>query len=180
MKFKKLILIAFALISSYCIVLLNPKAISEIVQSFTISSIAILAGLLIGAIGVFLGSLGNLYTLLQIKTEISFQELSNFLKFIRSAVSELKQNVLFVVFSIAVVLLITLLKRIDLPNVRWPISITFLTKEIFLTSIILCLVVLVFIAIIDSVKAMFRLHSIYEEIIQDTLKRDENTNSQKD
>jgi len=180
MKFKKLILVVLVFVLSYCIVLMNPKAISDLVQSFTISSLGILTGLLIGAIGVFLGSLGNLYTLLQIKTEINFQELTNFLKFIRNAVSELRQNVLFVIFSIAAVLLITLFKRIDIPNVRWPISIEYLTKEISLTSIMLCFVVLVFIAIIDSVKAMFRLHSIYEKIIQDTLNRDENMNSQED
>lgn len=180
MKFKKLIIVVLIFILSYCIVLLNPKTISNIVQSFSISSIGILAGLLIGAIGVFLGSLGNLYTLIQIKTEISFQALSNFLKFIHNVVCELKQNVLFVVFSIAAILLIILLKGIDLPNVRWPISIKILTKEIFLTSIILCLIVLVFIAIIDSVKAMFRLHSIYEELIQDTLKRYEKISSNKD
>jgi hypothetical protein len=152
------------LAGSYVLVLTGPQVVMSIVRAFLVPCMSILVGLMIGSIGVFLGGLGNLYTILQLKRPNNQSELADFYKHIKGAVNELKQNVLFVVFSFAGILILMLFLNLDIPYVRWPFAPLFLSKKIILTTIMLFLFALVFRAIIDSVKAMFRLHSMYEII----------------
>jgi len=133
-------------------------------------SLGILAGLLIGAVGVFLGSLGNLYTVMKLDNSINKEKLNDFFVFIKKTVKEVKHDVMFTIISIGLSLLLPFFINIDLPFITWPFQSWWLSKSIVLTSVALCLVMLAFVAILDCVGAMFKLHQIYENVLEEDIK----------
>lgn len=169
MKLKGLLLIFFLILLVYFVVLLFPQESHKISQGLAIPSLSVLAGMLIAAVGVFLGSLGNLYNLIQQKETIKFKALSSFFNLIKKTVQEIKHNVLFTIIALIIVIFLPVFKNSNIPLLKWPLDLNWFTKDIFFTWIILSLIILVFQAVVDSISAMFLLHKHFEIIIKDSL-----------
>jgi len=160
-----ILLVLVVYMGSYLIVYYSGKPGSQITSQLATTFFPILAGLLIGAVGVFLGSLGNLYVLIPKNDR---QRQRKILEDISSAVKEVRHDTLFVVISCGLVLLLQYLRFFDIPGVIWPISHQMLSKDIFIDSIAVCVSTLSFYAIYDCVKTMFTLHYHYQEIVKNT------------
>ena len=158
-----ILLILVVYVGSYLIVYYSGKPGSQITSQLATTFFPMFAGLLIGAVGVFLGSLGNLYVLIPKNDR---QRQRKILEDISSAVIEVRHDTLFVVISCGVVLVLQYLRFLDIPGVIWPISHQMLSKDIFIDSIAVCVSALSFYAIYDCVKTMFTLHYHYQEIVK--------------
>lgn len=166
-KIKLLFVIIGVYIGANTLVYLYSGARTEIISQLATTFFPLLAGLLIGAVGVFLGSLGNLYSLITIQ-DIKYR--IRMIDNISIAVREVRQDTLFVVISCGSVFLLYFLRGIDVPGISWPITISMLSKDIVYDSVIVSISALSYYAIYDCVKSMFTLHYHYEEIIKNNSK----------
>ena len=99
-----------------------------LIHGVAFSFFAVVAGLLIGAVGVFLGTLGNLYALIARDKDIPIAERSVIIDLISASVREVKHNVLFTIIALAIVVALQFFKPLDIPGVRWPFSSTLFSK----------------------------------------------------
>lgn len=137
-----------------------------------ISIIGILAGLIIGGIGVFLGGIGNLFALVEFKQKNSAKNLSAFVDAMNNTIKELEDNMMFTLWAFGVGLLLALFGRIDFPYITWPLNPDYFPKSAVFLSITLTIVAAIFLALNDSLKAIFRLHRLYTEILREKLKNE--------
>ena len=147
----------------------------KLVERMTAPILGVEAGLLIGAVGVFLGSLGNLYAVLKTNTnaeESYLTKLADLLKNISKTVDEVKQDVFFVLAVLGIILLLPLLRISNIPNVNWPFQSICCSKPIVFSALNLCLTFLSFVAVFDCVNAMFLLHKHYEIAITKGISND--------
>jgi hypothetical protein len=170
MKLKYLIpLVVGVWLCSYGLVLLSPAITGKIMESLILPMLSIMSGLLIGAVGVFLGSLGNLYSLLPVKDRnLGPGDLSAFFGLITCSVREVKHDVLFTVVSLAASVFLAIIREsrsIWLPGPRW------LNKDLVIGSLVIALTALVFFAIVDCIRAMFALHGHYQAVMEASLNR---------
>jgi len=155
---KLCLLIIFSILFSYGITLLLSTRIFDIVLELSIVSVGILAGIIIGSAGVFIGSLGSLYTVIGERAEKLDIDPSKAFYFIRQTTSEIKQNTILLVI---VFILLFLFKIIPIPDAK-PIWF-FLSWNYFGLKTILCtfslsLMIFSFIGVIDTINAMFKLN----------------------
>ncbi|MBA7526897.1 hypothetical protein ES705_19068 [subsurface metagenome] len=169
MKFiLKITLCALSYFVCHLIVVWSFPVSRGLMASLAVPSLSVVAGFLIGAVGIFLGSLGNLYSLLKLKKitdSNTIDDMKQLLMRISATTREVKQNVYFVTLALLGILLIPFICASNIPYMQWPIQISWLSKPIVLTSVVLWLSVLVFWAIIDCIGAMFLLHKHYETAI---------------
>jgi hypothetical protein len=170
----KIFLFLFTYATSHTIVVLAYPASKALVASLTAPSLAVVAGLLIGAVGVFLGSFGNLYAVLKSTAERDPERLAgmnDLVSKISRTTNEVKQNVFFVMAVLAATLILPFLAVSNIPAMTWPFQPHWLSKTIVFTSLNLWLTILAFVAIFDCIGAMFLLHRHYEEAIKEWLNR---------
>lgn len=173
-SFKKILIFCASYILCHIVIVYSYPTSSKLVDSLTAPVLGVLAGLLIGAVGVFLGSLGNLYAVLKSTTRPEGEHLStlnDLLNKITLTGKEVKENVFFVLAVLAVTVVLPFIVVIDIPNVSWPFQISWLSKQIVSNTIVLWLTVLAFIAIFDCVGAMFLLHQHYESAVKEWLNK---------
>jgi len=168
--FQKILIFVSTFVAAHFLILWSYPTSKTLVESLTAPSLGVVAGLLIGAVGVFLGSLGNLYAVLKSTTKPNHVQLSNLndlLDHISLTGKEVKENVFFVLAVLAATLLLPIIGVSDIPGITWPFQISWLSKPIVFTTLNLWLTVLAFIAIFDCVGAMFLLHHHYETAIKE-------------
>ena len=159
---------------SHTVVLWSFPKSKELVEALTAPTLGVVAGLLIGAVGVFLGSLGNLYAVLKTNTstdEEHLSQLNDLLTKISQTAKEVKHNVFFVLAVLCATLLLPFLGISDIPGMSWPFQADWLAKQIVFAALNLCLTALAFVAIFDCVGAMFLLHHHYEAAITEWLNK---------
>lgn len=173
-RLRKILIFNATYIICHIIVVFSHPISTKLVDSLTAPSLGVLAGLLIGAVGVFLGSLGNLYAVLKSTTPPGNEPiltLNALLEKITKTGKEVKENVFFVLAVLATTLILPFIAVIDIPDVSWPFQVSWLSKQIVFTTINLWLTLLAFIAIFDCVGAMFLLHQHYESAIKEWLNK---------
>lgn len=143
-----------------------------LIHGVTFSFFAVVAGLLIGAVGVFLGTLGNLYSLIARNDGIPASVRSEIIGFISETVREVKHDVLFTISALAAVVALQFFKPLDIPGVQWPFSAALASKAIVSDALAMALAALSFIAIYDCIRVMFLLHRHYEEIAESTIREE--------
>ncbi len=143
-----------------------------LIHDVTFSYFSLVAGLLIGAVGVFLGTIGNLYSLIAKDKNISVNDRCEIVGFISAAVREVKHDVLFTITSLAVVVALQFFKAVDIPGIRWPLSFNLATKAIVSDAIAVCLATLALFAIFDYIRVMFLLHRHYEKFAENMIRKE--------
>ena len=152
---------------SHLLIYISGSEQNEILTQLPTSFFPLLTGVLIGAVGIFLGSLGNLYGIIITRGDVQLKDRNKVVKLIGDTVNEVKQNTLFVLLSFGGVLLLKLLYRVDIPFLSWPLAHPMFSKQVVFDSLILAISILSFLAIYDCVLSMFTLHRHYEGTLKD-------------
>lgn len=132
----------------------------NLVHDLAFSYAAILAGLLIGAVGVFLTVLTTLTEAL--KNSGTNEALDRVGQRIGRVTSELREDVLFALFLVAVQGGVEVVRVVEVPALIWPIALASFSKSTVLNAIGLSAAVLEMVCVIDCVRAMFTLHDASE------------------
>lgn len=158
------IIISSVLIS----LLINQQVLSALLEKMIFNAVAVLVGLSIAVIGIFLSSINSMYMsiyrLTKTKDNHTFtdKEIQEIKQGLSGLVDELKENALFSLYTFIVVLVLFFFKEIDIPYIKWFIEIEVLSKVFMLNTLILLGNFLIFYAIIDSTKVVFRITKAFE------------------
>jgi hypothetical protein len=155
-----LIVVVYAL--SHAAAYLARSRATSYVHDLTFSYSAILAALLIGAVGVFLTGITTAAQFIR-GSAATPVEAEDVVAPMRRATRELRANVLFALAMVGTQGLVELIRLIDIPFVVWPIHATAFGKTDVLNAIGISAAVLEFIAVFDCVRAMFTLGALTQE-----------------
>lgn len=167
---KILVIIAIAILAVIISILIDQKNLSQLLEKMIFNAVAVLVGLSIAVVGIFLSSINtmylSIYRLTKTKDNHTFsdEEIQEIKSGLSSLVDELKDNALFSLYAFIVVLILFFFKEIDIPNVKWFIESLVITKEFTLNTVILIGNFLIFYAIIDSTKVVFKITKAFELI----------------
>ena len=149
-------------------ILINQNTLSLLLEKMIFNAVAVLVGLSIAVVGIFLSSINtmylSIYRLTKTKDNHTFteDEIQEIKSGLTELVNELKDNALFSLYAFIVILVLFFLKEIDIPKVRWFIESALITKTFVLNLIILVGNFLIFYAIIDSTKVVFKITKAFE------------------
>lgn len=168
MKNKIYTILVIVICSVLISLLINQNELSALLEKMIFNAVAVLVGLSIAVIGIFLSSINSMYMsiyrLTKTKDNHSFsdEEIQEIKDGLSDLVDELKENALFSLYTFITVLVLFFLKEIDIPYIKWFIEIKVLSKVFMLNSLILIGNFLIFYAIIDSTKVVFRITKAFE------------------
>ncbi|NLE04699.1 MAG: hypothetical protein GX638_07860 [Crenarchaeota archaeon] len=168
MKNKILVILSIIIFSVLLSLLIKQQVLSTLLEKIIFNAVAVLVGLSIAVIGIFLSSINtmymSIYRLTKTKDNHTFsdQDIERIKEGLSSLVDELKENALFSLYVFIAVLLLFFFKEIDLPYIKWFIEIKLLSKVFMLNTLILIGNFLIFYAIIDSIKVVFKITKAFE------------------
>lgn len=158
---KILLTFAFAFVICLCA---KQTDISTFIEKVVLNLIAILVGLAVAIVGVFLGSVNNLYLSLYkiVKTQkddelLNEKEVDSIRNGLDKLVNELKENAIFSLVMYLIILFLFLWTYMDIPYIKWFVDGTFFTKIFAANLLTLFFTGLEFIAVIDSVLTTFQI-----------------------
>ncbi|MFU2209754.1 hypothetical protein [Solidesulfovibrio sp. C21] len=160
MRFFRIFLI---MILSYFLSIVFHFQSSDWIKDVIIPSLGILVGVIVGAVGVFLGGLGNVLN--SIYDYENSTDFNGYLINLDSTVKELKDNIVLCLGIIIFCIFVYFVFNTDIPYVDWPWNGYFSCKSVVCSAAIIAGFVLCFWAIVDSVEAMFGIHKQYTLII---------------
>lgn len=165
---KTLVIILIVLGAIGLSLLIDQKTLSELLEKMIFNAVAVLVGLSIAVVGIFLSSINSMYLSIYRLTKtrdnhtFSDQEINDIKEGLTDLVDELKDNALFSLYAFITVLVLFFIKEIDIPYVKWFIESALVTKTFVLNTIILIGNFLIFYAIIDSTKVVFEITKAFE------------------
>lgn len=168
MKSKIYTILGIFISSVFISLLINQNVLSELLEKMIFNAVAVLVGLSIAVIGIFLSSINSMYMSIYRLTKtkdnhtFSDQEIQEIKQGLSGLVDELKENALFSLYTFITVLVLFFFKEIDIPYIKWFIEIKILSKVYMLNTLILLGNFLIFYAIIDSTKVVFRITKAFE------------------
>lgn len=148
--------------------LIDQKILSVLLEKMIFNAVAILVGLSIAVVGIFLSSINSMYLsiyrLTKTKDNHTFtdKEISDIKEGLTDLVDELKDNALFSLYTFVIILMLFFVKEIDIPYIKWFIESKLLTKTFALNTTILIGNFLIFYAIVDSTKVVFQITKAFE------------------
>lgn len=136
--------------------------IKSFIDKLTFRVISSFVGLSIAIVGIFLGSVSNIYLSLYKfkKTDnesLTDKEMATIKGGLDELIQELKENSIFTLFTYITILIIYVIREMDLPFIVWMLQHKYFTENIILNSLILMGSSLIFWAIWDSVKVVFQI-----------------------
>lgn len=165
----KYLTILIIIIGSICISsLIEQTILSNLLEKMIFNAVAVLVGLSIAVVGIFLSSINtmylSIYRLTKTKDQHTFteKEIEDIKSGLTGLVDELKENALFSLYTFISVLTLFFFKEIDIPYLKWFIEGDFVTKEYVINTILLIGNFLIFYAIIDSTKVVFKITKAFE------------------
>ena len=150
--------------------LIDQNILSGLLEKMIFNAISILVGLSIAIVGIFLSSINtmylSIYRLTKNKDNHTFtdKEINEIKSGLTELVDELKDNALVSLYTFLVVLTLFFMKVIDLPQIKWFIESAVVTKVFFINTLILIGNFVIFCAIIDSMKVVFKITKAFELI----------------
>lgn len=165
-----IIIIAISILAVALSLLIDQIILSQLLEKMIFNAVAVLVGLSIAVVGIFLSSINtmylSIYRLTKTKDNHTFsdEEIQEIKTGLSGLVDELKENALFSLYAFIIVLILFFFKEIDIPNVKWFIESLVVTKEFTLNTIILIGNFLIFYAIIDSTNVVFKITKAFELI----------------
>ena len=149
---------------------IEPAKLSGLLEKLIFNAVSVLVGLSIAIIGIFLSSINtiylSIYKILKTKDQQIFtkEEIKEIKDGLSGLVDELKENAIFTLFAFIITLTLFFIKDLDLPYIKWFIESSLVTKEFVMNLLILLGNFLIFWAIIDSTKVVFRITKAFELI----------------
>lgn len=167
-KIKYLIIFLILLCSIFLSIFIEQTVLSDLLEKMIFNAVAVLVGLSIAVVGIFLSSINtmylSIYRLTKTKDNHTFTdaEIEKIKSGLSDLVDELKENALFSLYTFIIVLVFFFFKQLDIPFVRWFIESGVVTKVFVLNTLILFGNFLIFYAIIDSTKVVFKITKAFE------------------
>jgi len=159
----KLLCYVGAMVFGYVVSVLFRFQNTEWIKDVILPILGVLAGVLVGAVGVFLGGLGNVVAAISGScNECGFDR---YLKKLDNTVNELKGNIIFCLCSTACCVFLYFVINVDIPYIDWPWDGNLFGKSVICSAFVVGGFVLCFCAIIDSVVAMFEIYKQYALIV---------------
>src|SRR5690554_3723524 len=124
MKNKILVILSIIIFSVLLSLLIKQQVLSTLLEKIIFNAVAVLVGLSIAVIGIFLSSINtmymSIYRLTKTKDNHTFsdQDIERIKEGLSSLVDELKENALFSLYVFIAVLLLFFFKEIDLPYIK--------------------------------------------------------------
>lgn len=159
-----IIIVVSIFISSF----IDQTVLSNLLEKMIFNAVAVLVGLSIAVVGIFLSSINtmylSIYRLTKTKDQHTFteKEIEDIKSGLTGLVDELKENAMFSLYAFISVLTLFFFKEIDIPYIKWFIESTIVTKEYIINTILLIGNFLIFYAIIDSTKVVFKITKAFE------------------
>lgn len=148
--------------------------LNKAVDSISTEGFSVLVGIIVGIFGVLMGTITSLFSLFiesLHSSEINQSTAMSIIEDIDETVKELKQDTIFLVFALTICILIPIIRSVNFPIVAWFIPFSFFSRNIFLNTISLSLMILSFFAILDSICSMFNLYKAYSLITKERIKQ---------
>ncbi len=167
-KWKILTFIGIFIFATVLTLFIEQVKLSGLLEKLIFPAVSVLVGLSIAIIGIFLSSINTIYLSIykilktkdqQIFTKTKIKEIKDGLS---DLVDELKENAVFTLFAFIIILTLFFIKDLDLPYIKWFIESSVVTKEFVMNLLILLGNFLIFWAIIDSTKVVFRITKAFE------------------
>jgi uncharacterized protein YkvS len=167
-KWKILTFIGIFIFATVLTLFIEQVKLSGLLEKLIFNAVSVLVGLSIAIIGIFLSSINTIYLSIykilktkdqQIFTKTEIKEIKDGLS---DLVDELKENAVFTLFAFIITLTLFFIKDLDLPYIKWFIESSVVTKEFVMNLLILLGNFLIFWAIIDSTKVVFRITKAFE------------------
>lgn len=168
MKNKICIILGILITSVLLSLFIEQQILSVLLEKIIFNAVAVLVGLSIAVVGIFLSSINTMYMSIYRLTKtrdnhtFSDGEIEKIKQDLSSLVDELKENALFSLYIFIAVLFLFFFKEINIPYIKWFIEIKLLSKEFILNTLILFGNFLIFYAIIDSTKVVFNITKAFE------------------
>ena len=161
-KFTTLMLLSLGV--SYSTTLSIGVQRDELIRDVTLSFVPPVVGLVIAAVGVFLGGLAGVSSgLTDLKqTDVIVRARAR----VSNLVDQMKENTQFSLASLAGIFVARFFRSLDIRGFAWPTDHPWLTKVVVCDAVSLALSILVFIAIWDCIGAMFATYKLNDTITQ--------------
>lgn len=160
-RWRLLLIVAPVVAVSYLVTVWSGTRGSVIVRELAVAFIPPVFGLLVAAVGVFLGGLGNVYAFL-VGAGAARGDGIEGQRAIGLLAQEMRQNTLFSLAALAGLIALRLFTVVDIPGVKWPLTSAALSKNAVCDTASLTLSVLTLRAIWDCVEAMFTIYRHHE------------------
>ncbi len=167
---KSVRLIVYSVGLSLLLSIVADDRFGRIADSVITQGIALACSAVIAALGIMFGGLGWLGEAIRKKSSSQMKDRIEFLESFSKIMKELKANTQFLLVAVAAAVLIPVLRDTDLPYVSWPISITWLSKQIVLNALLLSMFLLSLCAVNDLVKTMFIAYEMWSTATKSHLK----------
>lgn len=161
--------ILIIIVSSLLICLfINQTVLGELLEKMIFNALAVLVGLSIAIIGIFLSSINSMYLSFYklIKTKdnqtLNEDDIKKIKDGLSGLVDELKENALFSLYIFLVIIVLFFFKEINIPCIKWFIEIKLLSKVFVTNYLILIGTFFIFYSIIDSLKVVFKITKAFE------------------
>jgi len=164
---KTILIIGIVVFSIILSSFIDQQSLSMLLEKMIFNAVSILVGLSIAIIGIFLSSINTVYLSIHriVKTKervFTDKEIEAIKSGLSDLVNELKENALFSLYTFFLVLLLFFFKELDIPYIKWFVESNLITKEFVLNTFILIGNFLIFYAIIDSIKVVFKITKAFE------------------
>ncbi len=140
----------------------------SIIDGIASQGFSLLVGTVIGAFGVLMGTITGLFTLytetLQEAPQKNIEKAPGLISQLDDVIKELKQNTLFLIFALAICIILPVWRKTDLPLLHLSISTFYFSKNIIISTLSSTLIIGSFIGIIDVVSSMFKIYNIYSSL----------------
>jgi amino acid transporter len=168
---------------SYILVITSLNSIGSIsstIDTISLQCFSILVGIVIGIISIFVGTFGVLYnSLLHMvsDTNIDGENIQKYINSLHKCRDELKDDVLYLMILLAIVLLVVWFRNATLFNINWPVSNPYFSKDVFLTTTGVWAVGMGLYTMWDIVSGTFNLYEAYTLLMNYVLKNKKKDNN---
>ncbi|WP_044003076.1 hypothetical protein [Hymenobacter swuensis] len=127
--------------------------------------VSIVAGLILGAVGVFTSSITIIYTYINKKHQngdIPLEKKLHLNQIAKDISFEIKENTLYTIYFYCTGLLFVVLQNTDIPIIEWPFKpeYTYLSKKLIYGIIIFTCIPSMILTTVDTINAMFKLQEV--------------------
>lgn len=147
---------------------IETSRLNELLEKLVFNGVSVLVGLSIAVVGIFLSSINtiylSIYKIFKTKDQHVFtgEEIKEIKLGLSELVNELKENAIFTLFIFFTTLLLFFFKNVDIPHIKWFIESSVATKEFVINFLILTGNFLIFWAILDSTRVVFKITKAFE------------------
>lgn len=143
------------------------ELINNLLDKVFFNTLSILIGLSIAIVGIFLGSINTLYLSLykmirKDGSQFTDDEIQEIKEGLNDLIKELRDDTFLSIYSLILIILLFVFKYLDIPYLKWFIDSSVISKNFFINWIIIFISTLIFWAIVDSVKVVFKITNAFE------------------